>query len=406
MTWLLLLPMLFFTLCSGLVSAAQVSLFSLTPTQIKSYSKSEDRHKKTAASLLQHPRQLLVTLFMADVLVNLLVQNFASGFFSSYSSWLLNVGVPLVLTLIFGDILPKAFALARNQKVATKAAPIIFYIFRLVRPLRLIIVDLASMVSHALFFFLKKPAELSREEILELLHRSEERELLDKREGRWIRGFLWFQGATAKEVMQPRDALQIYCLHDSLEQLHLCFEKNSRVVVCRENLESPVGVLSSRDYFLLRPDLKKAEDLVGKLRPLWFVPEHMKARVLISQSKERDALVVDEYSTVRGLITYTDIIENIFGTTPQLPTQTSEYTLFTPGALIASATLELALLEQLLHIPIENPHGAVTLGGWLSAHLGSIPKTGFQTTIDGLFLHVLAAEPRRIQKIYVRKGVA
>ena len=105
------------TFASGYFSASETALFSLSSAKIKAFRAEEDPRKRLIASLLQHPRDLLVTVFMVNTLVNILLQNVASHMFGTYASWLLKVGFPLILTLVFGEIIPKYLGMQNNISI-------------------------------------------------------------------------------------------------------------------------------------------------------------------------------------------------------------------------------------------------------------------------------------------------
>src|ERR1700733_12127591 len=106
------------TMASAYYSGSEAALFSLSPMQVKAYRFDLDPRKRLIASLLHHPSDLLVTVFMLNTLVNIILQNTASHYFGTDAGWGLKVGVPLVLTLFLGEIIPKDFCLKNNIKVS------------------------------------------------------------------------------------------------------------------------------------------------------------------------------------------------------------------------------------------------------------------------------------------------
>src|SRR5271169_2382974 len=87
---------------SGFFSASETALFSLSSIKTKAYETDVNPRKRLIAKLVLHPKDLLVTIFILNTLTNILLQNVASHMFGTLASWSLKVGVPLVLTLIFG----------------------------------------------------------------------------------------------------------------------------------------------------------------------------------------------------------------------------------------------------------------------------------------------------------------
>src|SRR3989304_8199879 len=92
---------------SGFFSSAETVLFSLSSMKVKGFKHDQDPKKQLVAKLLASPKDLLVTIIMINVAVNILIQNVASSLFGDETKWLLNVGVPLALTLILGEFIPK-----------------------------------------------------------------------------------------------------------------------------------------------------------------------------------------------------------------------------------------------------------------------------------------------------------
>src|SRR3990167_11236003 len=90
---------------SAIFSASETSLFSLSSFTIKTYKESNIARKKKIAKLLSKPRDLLVTILILNITANILIQNTVSSIFGNISSWVLKVGVPLILTLLFGAVI-------------------------------------------------------------------------------------------------------------------------------------------------------------------------------------------------------------------------------------------------------------------------------------------------------------
>src|SRR5438105_7780172 len=123
-------------LCAAFLSGSETALFSLSPLTIKSYRNTTDPRLKLISFLMQHPRDVLVTIMMLNIFANILIQNTVSTIFDPFESWGLKVGLPLGLTLIFGELLPKSFALPNHTLIAYYVAPVIGAITRILRPIR------------------------------------------------------------------------------------------------------------------------------------------------------------------------------------------------------------------------------------------------------------------------------
>jgi CBS domain containing-hemolysin-like protein len=115
------------------------------------------------------------------------------------------------------------------------------------------------------------------------------------------------------------------------------------------------------------------------------------------------AMVVDEYGIISGLVAQEDLIEQVVGEIADLRDEKNLYTRSGEDIIIASGKMEIAEFEPIFGIALRSREHAVTLGGWLIEQLGSIPQTGTQYATDDFLFYVLAAEPNRVRRVYVRR---
>jgi CBS domain containing-hemolysin-like protein len=357
---------------------------------------------------MSRPRDVLVTILMLNVLANLLVQNTVSSLFDAFDDWTLKVGLPLLLTLIFGEVLPKSIALPSNASIAPRVAPWISGAAKLLRPIRVPLTKATSWISRFLFVFLKKEKEISAEELRHVLKSSEESGVLLPQECDLIGGSLDLQTSLVRERMRPREEILFYDIQDPLSKLnHLLVDlETTRVPVCDGDLEKLLGILTARRFFFHREQVKAGSDLAPILKKPYFVPETTRSWNLLKNLRERNeslAIVVDEYGTISGLVTQEDLIEAVVGEITDRRDAKSLYTRSSDDVIIASGKLELSEFKEIFGISLKSRENIVTLGGWLIEQLGDIPATGAKYATDDFLFYVLAAEPNRIRRIYVRR---
>ena len=270
----LLLFIVFLTYWSGFFSSSEIALFSLPNTTIRAFEESKAPRKQKVAALLRKPRDLLVTIFMLNTLVNILLQNASSSLFGLKASWTLRVGVPLIITLILGEIIPKYIAMQRNVSFSLRVSRTIYWMTEFIRPVREWTVRVTTPISRVLFFFLKKDEPLSKDELSHVLKSSEESGVLSGDEARLIYGFLELRDTLARDHMQPREDVIFYNLNDPLTKLiHLFADMEcSRVPVCEGELDHVVGILPASTFFLYRPLLKDPKEVVPLTSKPLFIP--------------------------------------------------------------------------------------------------------------------------------------
>lgn len=394
--------------CSAYFSCSETALFSLSSLQIRSYRTHSDTRKRQIAFLVQHPRDLLVTVFMLNTLVNILLQNVMSHMFGHFAGWQWKVGLPLILTLVFGEIIPKYYGLKNNIALSDRVAPTIAWFYHILRPIRCATIAITAPVSRLLFFFLKKEESLTSQEIKHVIETSQANGTVDSDEAELVRGYLDLEDTLVKELMRPKEDILYYDIHTPLKRLIDLFvdDECARIPVCERTLDNILGILYVKTFWLHSHSIRSGEDLQRYLSKPFYVPEGTLARSLLKQFDERRevlAMVVDEYGSVEGLITREDILEMVIGDIADKRDRQVLCSCFGDGELIANGKLELEELNRLLGAKLVSIHNQVTLGGWLTEQLGDIPKSGQTYTAQGLLFQVLAVTPRRIQSLYVRK---
>ncbi|NGX61834.1 MAG: Magnesium and cobalt efflux protein CorC [Chlamydiae bacterium] len=404
---LLILLLCLFTLLSGFFSLSQISLFSLSPSERNRYKHDPDTRKQLAASLLSRPRDLLVTLLFCDIGANLLIQNTSANLFGVESTFWLKVGVPLLITLFFGELFPKTLALSYNTRIAYRIAPLIGPLQKFLGPLRQAMVKITTYLSRLIFFFFKKEPEISKEELKHALKSSESLKVLSKEEGKLIEGYLSLTDYTVKERMHPREEILSYNIEAPLEELTKLFvEKEcSKIPVHSGDLQNIIGILSAPMFFSQQPKISQGEDLLPFLRKPLFVPETISARALLRnffEKGEEIGIVVDEYGSISGLITKEDLFEVVVGEIVDRRDEKTRYTLAGKNVIIASGKLELSEFATIFGVSLPSESNMATLGGWLTEQIGTIPKSGHKYVWRSFLFHVLAADPNRIRRVYIR----
>ncbi len=405
---LCLLALFLLLITSALLSASETAFFSLSSMKVKSFGQASDPKKQLIASLLAHPGDLLVTIMILNVISNILIQNVFSSLFKEDLSWWVHVGVPLALVLIFGEALPKSIAFAYNTQVALWAAPPMRCIQKILLPLRSSLTYITNFVSRVLFCFLHKEEEISIEELRHALHMSHKSGVLNSDEAELMRGYLRLQEATVKELMRPREEVLYFDIEDNISELmHLLVDQEcSRIPVCTNSLDNVLGIMTSKLFFMHKAKLQDTKSLKELVQKPFFVPESMPAEALLKAMYTRNeslAIVVDEYSSVSGLITLEDLVETVVGEIVDRRDEKSRYTRSGENVVIASGKLELAEFANIFDIPLKSQNHMVTLGGWLTEMLGDIPKSGTKYTTKDFLFHILSADATRIKRVYISK---
>ncbi|MEI8124310.1 MAG: hemolysin family protein, partial [Parachlamydiaceae bacterium] len=342
-----------------------------------------------------------------NTLVNILIQNTTSHIFGETASWTLKVGVPFVLMLFFGEIIPKNFGLQNSVRISSMIAPSINFLQKILSPVRSLIVEITVPVSRAMFFYLKPNQTISKHELKHVLKTSQDYGVLHPDEAELVWGVLNLQDATVKSLMRPREDILYYDINDPLSKLTYLFTDQQcfRIPVCDGSLDNILGMMNARHFFLLCRKINDSNELKPHLLTPLYVPENMSARSLFKRFTEWQrelALVVDEYGSISGLITTEDLVEEVVGDIADIRDAGILFTQAGLKEIIASGRLELETLNEHFGVNLISENNMQTIGGWLIEKYGDIPTSGTKIEIEHFLFHVLSAEPNRIRRLYIQ----
>ena len=181
----------------------------------------------------------------------------------------------------------------------------------------------------------------------------------------------------------------------------------SRYPVYGEDVDDIVGILDAREYFRLE---EKTRDSIFEhaVKPAYFVPEGVKADVLfrnMKKNKEFIAIVLDEYGGVRGIITFTDLVECLVGEFSETDEDTEAVepiVALEEGKWEINGSVAISDIEDTLEIKLEDCDSD-TFNGYVLGIYGAIPEDGatFEVTTDTMEIQVLEFTDHKIEKATV-----
>ena len=245
-----------------------------------------------------------------------------------------------------------------------------------------------------------------REELLELLHASFERNLLDSDALSIIEGALGVSDILVRDIMVPRAQMDVVDISETPEKIaeFIVEATHSRFPAIGDNRDDVLGILLAKD--LLRYFAGQEFDLRDTLRPAVFIPESKRLNVLLREfraSRNHMAIVVDEYGGVSGLVTIEDVLEQIVGDIDDeydFDEAADNIVLDNTGRYRVKATTEIADFNHAFNTKLSDEEFD-TIGGLVIQHLGRLPKRGEMVQIDNLRIQVLRADSRRVHTLLI-----
>jgi CBS domain containing-hemolysin-like protein len=251
--------------------------------------------------------------------------------------------------------------------------------------------------------------ELSDEQLEVFLEEGAKEGVIEKEDQEMIESVLEFGDTLVKEIMTPRVDVVLVHIDASLEEVVAIIrdKKKSRFPVTADKLDNIEGIILAKDVL----DYWGRSDFHVRaiLRPPFFIPETMRILELLKEmqkTKQKFAIVSDEFGGVSGVISMEDIIEEIVGEIKDEYDDDQEAIARDPDGYTVRGDIPIYELNESLGIEIDDNEDYQTVAGLISFKLGKIPAVQDRVTAEGYVFEVREMDRNRIKRvrIYHEKG--
>ena len=324
----------------------------------------------------------------------------------------LSIVVMTYIMLLFGEFLPKRTALQKPEEVLLKHHKALTRLTHFTKPLISLLSRSAGIILLVLGFNPKYEDTVTEDEVKDLIEQGTEDGTFEKTEQDMVDRVFHLSDQTAYALMTPRTQMLWLDLEDSLRHNLRVIRQTPQTIfpVGRENLDDFCGILYAKD--LLNASLThKSLELSQYLRKPMFVPRSMELFRLLEKFRDtgiHEAMVLDEYGGVIGMITMTDILQEIIGAShssvesePLQVTPRDDHSWYIDGLYSIDDFKERFDIDKL---PDEDHDHYQTMGGFLTSYFGYIPKAGETATWENFTFEVVDMDRARINKILVTQA--
>lgn len=404
--FLFLIALLIF--CSAIFSGLETALFSLKSHQLR---RLEERHpslKEFIGVFRENPRRVLNVLLLGDVFANVpivvlcqfLIWN--GPLAERIPAWLAATVIFAIVVLLC-DLVPKLLALSAPYRLSALGV----FTLKATMPLldrvgRVLERASTAIVERLTPQHLRKRKRISDEELETLVEIGEEQGTLHEAEGEMIQEIIKLGDKTAKDCITPR--VDMFALPDDLTNeeamAKLRERRHHRVPIYADTPDQIVGVLDVK-LFLLNP----ADHYTELMGAPSYVAETMKALDLLRSFLNHPqglAIVVDEFGGTEGIITLSDITEEIIGDALPLGDADLYIEPLDDGRFLVSGNARLDDLSEHLGFELE-AEGLDTIGGLVFNRLGYLPPSGTRFEMPRLAVTIRRAGRKRIEEILLEK---
>ncbi len=422
-TIIAIVVIVFLLFASACMSASEVALFSLSPTQLRDLKERGGISGQRVLELLAKPRRLLATILVLNnfalVGITVLSTIVITGLFDlehmpDYLEFIIQVVLVTFFMLLFGEVIPKVYATGNAMRVAQLMSGPLVTLRMIVGPLNEALIRSTSFIEKR---YRKRGAQNIGVDALGHALELTKDASTTMSEQKILRGIVKFGAIEARQVMRPRMEVVAFDKELTFAELLAAIVESgfSRMPVYEGTLDKVVGVLHIKDVL---PHIDTTDfDWRSLLRTPYFIPETKKLEALLKEfqgKKVHLAVVVDEYGGTSGIVTLEDVIEEIVGDiTDEYDDEDLIYSKLDERTWVFEGRAPLNDVYRVLGIDNpgtdsggkqvfeDNKGDSGTLGGFILELTGRIPRKGEQVALRQFLFTVESADDKRVRRVKV-----
>ncbi|MCH8519532.1 MAG: hemolysin family protein [Nanoarchaeota archaeon] len=396
---------------SGIISGTEAAILSLSPAKIKEFLKSNKDSRKIQVkgellfSVKEHLQYYISVLVILNNIINIggsvLIGYVVTQFFGEVFLGIVTALLTLLI-IIFSEVIPKIVGERNSLKVSLSMTRFLVITGSLLRPFVFSIEKVIKILIKQ-----ENSENVSKGEIREMAILGTQEGSLDNYEGELIDNIFDLNETSVYDIMVPRHKIVTVQPIYSFDQIiELVKEHGYTRFPVEENFEI-IGYIHIKDLFGFtnKPESFKVKDI---MRQLVFIPDVMKVvnvEKKLKSSKQHICAIVNEHGEVSGIVTFEDIVEEIFGDISDEHDVEEEKDIvkISDNMYQVKGDCEIVKLNEELDLDIYEDEDYSTLNGYLLHTLERMPNLKEEVvTKEGIF-RVIAKDKKRVVKVEFEK---
>jgi putative hemolysin len=312
------------------------------------------------------------------------------------------------VSLIIGELVPKRLALRNAEGVAAFVARPMSLLATVGKPVVWFLRVSTEAVLRLLGAHVQAPSAVTEEEVKAMIAEGTESGVFHEAERELLEGVIRFADRPLRGVMVPRHEIAWIDVNDPPATIleEVLASGHSRFPLCDGDVDEVIGFLHVKD--ILQLETQGGGDLRAATREPLYVGETIQALRMIELFRSSGihlAIVVDEYGSLEGLVTPTDILTGIAGDLPDQgeATAASSAVQREDGSWLLDGSLSVDGAARVLGVDGMSSDDYATLAGMIIEELGHLPNPGEYVTLHGWCFEVVDLDGRRIDKVLARR---
>jgi putative hemolysin len=410
---------------NGFFAMAELAIISSRRAHLERLAKEGGAGAQIALALTNDPARMLAAIQVGVTATAMLAGIFSGVTLAERLEELLRV-VPVLPTyskplsiaivtigvtyaaLVIGELAPKHIALNNPEPIAIRVAQPLALVARAAAPAIWLLNASTRLLLRLLRLRPRLERAVTEEDIHYLVAEGARLGVIHTVERDMIEGILDLADSPVREIMTPRPRVQWLDLHGPKEQIlaRLRSCPHAQLLVCRGSIDEVVGIVRKQDLIDQVLD-GQAPDVEQVTRPPLIVHEStaiLRTLDLFRKTPVHTAIVVDEFGSLQGIVTRTDLLETVAGDLPKIDAPVRpKVTQREDGSYLIDASLPFSEVMQLIGAQ-EAPSGDyVTLAGFILSQLQELPKPGDHLVWAGWRFEVVDLDGRRIDMILAQR---
>jgi len=311
------------------------------------------------------------------------------------------------LTLVIGELVPKHVALKDPEAIASRVARPLTFLTKAAAPL---VSFLNSSTDFIVGLMGLRPGferPVTEEEIHDVIEQGEKSGAIHTVERDMIEGVLDLTDRAVRTIMTPRPDVVWIDLEDGkdaiLRKLRECH--HAQLLVCRGSIDEIAGIVSKQDLFdqYIGNGSLDVESALHKPLIVHEAASILRTLDLFRKTPVHSAVIVDEYGSIQGIVTRTDLLEVLAGDLPDISAESEPKVVRrNDGAFLIDGTIPISEVEDLLDLH-GLPHGDyLTLAGFVLSQLQHVAQADAQFAWGPWRFQIAEMDGHRIEKVLVR----
>lgn len=402
-----MIVILILILLSAFFSSAETALTTVNKVRIRALVEDGNKQAVTVTKILDHYSKMLSTILIGNNIVNISASSLATTF--TISIWGnayvgLATGILTLTVLMFGEIVPKTWAMYNAEKISLIYSRVIYILMQVLTPVIFLVDKISSSLLKLLHIDGNKKAIMTESELRTYVDVSHEDGVIESEEREIIYNVFDFSDALARDIMIPRINMVTASIEDSYDDLLQIFRASmyTRIPVYQEDKDNIIGLVNIKDFILVTDTA--SFQISGIMREAHYTYEYKKTADLMIEMREKTtnvAFVLNEYGATVGMITLEDLLEEIVGEIrDEYDADEEEFIQeIEDNKYLVEGSMKLDDINDALGTSLES-EDYDSIGGIIIEYLDRFPSDLEEVTLsDGTVLKVEGIDQNRIIKV-------